>query len=122
MAHFTPVASLVGGIFIGLSSAVLLLCNGKIAGISGIIGGLLSPAKHDTLWRFLFVVGLLSGGVFFPVFSPQSFAIEISRSSGAPILAGLLVGFRARLRNGCASGPGACGVSRLSPRSIISTA
>src|SRR5882672_4305194 len=103
MAHFTPVASLVGGTLIGLSGAVLLLCNGKIAGISGIIGGLLSPTQYDTLWRFLFVIGLLSGGVFFRVFSPQSFAIEISRSRGALILAGLLVGFGTRLGNGCTS-------------------
>ncbi len=122
MAHFTPVASLTGGVFIGLSGALLLLCNGKIAGISGIVGGLLSPIKHDTLWRFLFVGGLLTGGFFFRVLSPQSFAIEISRSGGALILAGLLVGFGPRLGNGCTSGHGVCGVSRLSPRSLIATA
>ena len=122
MADFTPVASLAGGVFIGLSGALLLLCNGKIAGISGIVGGILSPTTHDTLWRFLFVVGLLTGGFFFHVFSPQSFAPEISRSSRALILAGLLVGFGARLSNGCTSGHGVCGVSRLSPRSIIATA
>ena len=122
MAHFTPVMSLIGGMLIGLSSAVLLLCNGKIAGISGIVGGILSPTKHDTLWRVLFVAGLFSGGFFFRVFLPQTFTIEISRSSGALILAGLLVGFGTRLGSGCTSGHGVCGISRLSPRSIIATA
>jgi uncharacterized membrane protein YedE/YeeE len=121
MTHFTPVASLVGGLLIGLSSAALLLCNGKIAGISGIVGGLLNPIKQDTSWRILFLAGLLSGGLVMHALSPHAFAIAISRSPSALIFAGLLVGFGTRLGSGCTSGHGVCGISRLSPRSIIAT-
>lgn len=121
MEHFTPIASLVGGMLIGLSAALLLLFDGKIAGISGIVGGILSPAKNDTLWRFVFVVGLLTGGLIFYQIAPQAFAIEISRSAGALALAGLLVGFGTRLGNGCTSGHGVCGISRISKRSILAT-
>jgi uncharacterized protein len=121
MEHFTPVSSLIGGLLIGFSAALLLLFAGKIAGISGIVGGLLSPAKDDVLWRLLFVVGLLTGGFVFHQISPQSFAIAISRSTSALILAGLLVGFGTRLGNGCTSGHGVCGISRFSRRSILAT-
>ena|SRR5262245_30222659 len=121
MEHFTPIASLAGGMLIGLSASVLLLCDGKIAGISGIVGGLLSPTKNDTLWRAVFVAGLLTGGLLFRLFSPQVFEIGISRSTGALVFAGLLVGFGTRLGNGCTSGHGVCGISRLSPRSLIAT-
>lgn len=121
MENFTPVSSLIGGMLIGLSASSLLLFDGKIAGISGIVGGILSPAKNDTLWRLLFVVGLLTGGFFFYYISPQSFEIGISRSAVALISAGLLVGFGTRLGNGCTSGHGVCGVSRLSKRSILAT-
>jgi hypothetical protein len=121
MENFTPISSLIGGMLIGLSAAALLLFDGKIAGISGIVGGILSPVKNDTLWRLLFVVGLLTGGFFFHHLSPQSFEIGISRSTGALILAGLLVGFGTRLGNGCTSGHGVCGISRFSKRSILAT-
>ena len=121
MENFTPIASLCGGILIGLSVSLLLLCDGKIAGISGIVGGLLSPTQNDTAWRVLFVAGLLTGGLFFSFFSPQVFTFSISRSTGALILAGLLVGFGTRLGNGCTSGHGVCGISRFSGRSIIAT-
>ncbi len=121
MENFTPVASLCGGIFIGLSASLLLLCDGKIAGISGIVGGLLSPTQNDTAWRVLFVVGLLTGGFLCSLFSPQAFTFSIARSPGALILAGLLVGFGTRLGNGCTSGHGVCGISRLSPRSLVAT-
>jgi hypothetical protein len=121
MEHFTPVASLFGGMLIGLSASALLFFDGKIAGISGIVGGLLSPTRNDTLWRVLFIAGLLAGGLLFSVFSPQAFEIGITRSSGAFILAGLLVGFGTRLGNGCTSGHGVCGISRFSPRSLIAT-
>ena len=121
MENFTPVASLCGGILIGLSASLLLLCDGKIAGISGIVGGLLSPTQNDTAWRVLFVVGLLTGGLLFSLFSPQVFTFSIARSTGALILAGLLVGFGTRLGNGCTSGHGVCGMSRFSLRSIVAT-
>jgi uncharacterized protein len=121
MEHFTPVTSLLGGILIGLSASVLLLFDGKIAGISGIVGGLLSPASSDTLWRVFFVTGLLVGGLLLQLVSPQVFDMGITRSGGAIVLAGLLVGFGARFGNGCTSGHGVCGMSRLSPRSLIAT-
>ena len=122
MVHFTPAASLIGGMLIGLSSAALLLFNGKIAGISGIVGGMLSPTRQDTLWRVFFIVGLLSGGFLIRWFSPQAFVIAINRSASALILAGFLVGFGTRLGNGCTSRHGVCGMSRLSPRSLVATA
>ncbi len=121
MEHFTPLASLIGGMLIGLSASMLLLFNGKIAGISGIIAGILSPAKNDTLWRIVFVAGLLVGGFLLRLLSPQTFAIGITRSWSALVVAGLLVGFGIRLGNGCTSGHGVCGLSRFSQRSLLAT-
>jgi len=121
MEQFTPIASLCGGILIGLSASLLLLSDGKIAGISGIVGGLLSPPKNDTTWRVLFIAGLLTGGFLFQLFSPSVFTIGISRSTSVLIVAGLCVGFGTRLGNGCTSGHGVCGISRFSPRSLVST-
>jgi uncharacterized membrane protein YedE/YeeE len=122
MAHFTPIASLVGGMLIGLSASLLLLCDGKIAGISGIVAGMLSPQKNDTWWRIIFVIGLLTGGLLLALLAPQTLAIATARSPAALILAGLLVGFGTRLANGCTSGHGVCGLSRGSKRSLIATA
>lgn len=121
MENFTPIASLCGGMLIGLSASLLLLWDGKIAGISGIAGGLLNPTKGDTAWRALFLAGLLTGGLGFYLFAPQVFAITISRSAAALLVAGLLVGFGTRLGNGCTSGHGVCGISRFSTRSIVAT-
>ncbi len=121
MEQFTPFASLCGGILIGLSASLLLLSDGKIAGISGIVGGLLSPVKKDTGWRLLFVLGLLTGGLLFRLVAPEVFTIGITRSTSVLMLAGLFVGFGTRLGNGCTSGHGVCGISRLSPRSLLST-
>ncbi len=122
MENFTPVASLIGGILIGLSVSALLLFNGKIAGISGIVAGLLSPTKSDIAWRAAFVAGLLTGGFMLKLASPEAFAINIARSVVTFALAGLLIGFGARLGNGCTSGHGVCGISRFSKRSIAATA
>ncbi len=121
MENFTPVASLIGGMLIGLSVSVMLLFSGKIAGISGIVGGILSPAQNDTQWRLLFLGGLLVGGLMVGFSSADVFAIEIERSWPALILAGLLVGFGARFGSGCTSGHGVCGISRFSPRSLVAT-
>lgn len=121
MEQFTPLPSLLGGMLIGLSASILLLCNGKIAGISGILGGIVHPIKQDTLWRVVFVAGLLSGGFLFHLFAPEAFTFGLERSTGALILAGVLVGFGTRLGNGCTSGHGVCGISRLSVRSIVAT-
>jgi len=121
MEQFTPIASLCGGVLIGLSASLLLFSDGKIAGISGIMGGLLHPVKKDTAWRVLFIFGLFTGGLLFQFLSPEVFTIGITRSTSMLILAGLLVGFGTRLGNGCTSGHGVCGLSRFSPRSLVST-
>jgi uncharacterized membrane protein YedE/YeeE len=122
MNNFTPFASLAGGILIGLSAAAMLLFNGKIAGISGILAGVLRPAKSDTSWRICFVGGLLAGGLILRAVLPQSFAFGILRPIGVLAIAGLLVGAGTRLANGCTSGHGVCGVARLSVRSMLATA
>jgi len=121
MENFTPVVSLIGGILIGLSASALLLFNGKIAGISGVVGGLVDLKKNDILWRAAFVTGLLTGGFILRLLAPQLLQVGIVRSGGALLVAGFMVGFGARLGNGCTSGHGVCGISRFSPRSIIAT-
>ena len=117
----TIIQSLIGGVFIGLSAAALLFFQGKIAGISSILGAVLSPAGRVGECRWLFLVGLVAGGFLSFVFRPGAFAFEINRSVTAVIVAGLLVGFGARLGQGCTSGHGVCGVGRLSLRSIVAT-
>jgi uncharacterized protein len=120
--EFTPVASLVGGVLIGLSAALLLLTVGRIAGISGIAGGLSTRLpRGDALWRVLFVVGLFAGGAAMAAWQPGMFQFAIERPMGAVVAAGLLVGFGSRLGGGCTSGHGVCGISRLSRRSILAT-
>ena len=121
MHNFTPFAALFGGILIGLSASAMLLLEGKIAGISGICAGILQPAKGDTLWKSWFVAGLIAGGLPLRIFLPGAYDFGIARSYGVLAIAGLLVGFGTRLGNGCTSGHGVCGISRLSPRSIAAT-
>jgi hypothetical protein len=120
--NFTPVASLFGGILIGVSASAMLLLHGKIAGISGIMAGVLRPAKGDTLWKVCFLLGLLSGGFWLRLFLPAAFDFGPARPFGVLALAGLMVGFGTRLGNGCTSGHGVCGISRLSMRSMVATA
>lgn len=112
---------LLGGVIIGLAAAGMMAFLGRIAGISGIVSGILTPKKGDISWRVLFVAGLVVGGGVMAIVSPGSFAITVERSFGAVAVAGLLVGFGTRLGSGCTSGHGICGLSRLSPRSIIAT-
>jgi uncharacterized protein len=114
------VRALCGGILIGLASALMLLFNGKILGISGIVGGLFQK-KDEKQWRYFFLLGLLVGGVVLLAVDREVFRISISRSPLAILIAGLLVGYGTRLGGGCTSGHGVCGVSRLSPRSIMAT-
>jgi uncharacterized membrane protein YedE/YeeE len=119
--QFTPLAALAGGLLIGIAAALLLHINGRIAGISGILGGLLQrPAAGDLAWRIAFALGLIVAPLAWRLFAPLP-AIEVA--SGVPLLvvAGLLVGFGSRLGSGCTSGHGVCGLSRLSPRSIVAT-
>jgi uncharacterized membrane protein YedE/YeeE len=122
MHNFTPIASLLGGMLIGLSASAMLLLDGKIAGISGILAGVLKPVAGDTRWRICFLAGLLTGGMALRVFLPTAFDFGIIRPFPMLIVAGLLVGFGTRLGSGCTSGHGVCGVSRLSPRSLVATA
>ena len=117
---FTPGAALAGGVLIGSAVAMLLLLDGRIAGISGIVGGLLKPARGDVGWRVAFIAGLLLAPAVYTLFAllPQ---LQIDASYGALVLAGLLVGVGTRVGGGCTSGHGVCGVSRLSPRSLVAT-
>lgn len=119
-ASFTPVAALTGGLLIGLSASLFVFLNGRIAGISGILGGLLSPARGDRLWRFAFVLGLLLAPLMWQVVA-QLPPIVIEADYPLLILAGLLVGISTRYGSGCTSGHGVCGISRLSPRSLVAT-
>jgi uncharacterized membrane protein YedE/YeeE len=121
MDAFTPVSALLGGLLIGASAALLLLVNGRIAGISGIVGGLLSPRRGDLNWRVAFVAGLVLAPVLYARFGGVLPAITIDAPAPILILAGLLIGFGARLGSGCTSGHGVCGVSRGSPRSLAAT-
>ena len=121
MDAFTPGPALLGGALIGASATLMLLVNGRIAGISGIVGGLLRPGRSELGHRALFVLGLLAGGLVLGLVAPEVFAMEIERSTGALVAAGLLVGIGTRLGNGCTSGHGVCGLSRLSRRSAVAT-
>ena len=117
--HFTPWSSLAGGMLIGVAAALLVLLSGRIAGISGIVGGLIAARRGDLAWRFAFIGGLLVAPlamVFYPM-NPR-----IDAGLGTLALAGLLVGLGTRYGSGCTSGHGVCGLSRLSPRSLVATA
>ncbi len=118
--NFTPWSALAGGALIGISAALFILLNGRIAGITGIIGGLFKPAKGDIAWRMAFTLGLIIAPAVWLLFGKLP-EIRISADYGLLIAAGLIVGFGARLGSGCTSGHGVCGISRLSPRSIIAT-
>jgi uncharacterized membrane protein YedE/YeeE len=119
LENFTPVAALAGGALIGLSASAMLYFQGRIAGISGIVGGLLTPREGDVTWRLTFLAGLLAGGLVMVLAAPSTFAVPDGRSSLAIVAAGLLVGFGTRMGNGCTSGHGVCGLTRLSPRSAV---
>ncbi len=110
-----------GGVLIGLASALLLLFNGRTAGISGIAGGLFSRVPGDAGWRAAFVGGLVAGGLLLQVFFPSALGPPVVAGFAAPVVAGLLVGFGTRLGNGCTSGHGVCGLARGSVRSLAAT-
>ncbi len=118
--HFTPLAALAGGALIGIAAAMFLLLNGRIAGISGVLGGLLRPTKGDMAWRIAFVLGLVGAPLVYVLFAALPEA-QISASYGTLIVGGLLVGIGTRYGSGCTSGHGVCGLSRLSPRSLVAT-
>ncbi len=118
--HFTPWASLAGGMLIGLAAALLILFNGRIAGISGILGGVLRPRSGDLGWRIAFLAGLLATPLLWQLWHVLP-PVRIDAGTPALIVAGLLVGVGVRYGAGCTSGHGVCGLSRLSPRSLAAT-
>ena len=120
-AHFTPWTSLAGGVLIGLAAAMLLLLNGKIAGISGILGGLLRPRAGDIGWRVAFIAGLVAAPLLYRLAAPLP-VVQVDTGTGWLVVAGLLVGLGTRYGSGCTSGHGVCGLSRMSPRSLVATA
>ena len=118
--HFTPWMALAGGIVLGLASALFILFNGRVLGISGIVGGLLRPKAGDVLWRLSFLLGMLVAPSLYVAFvGPMQATIDASWAM--VIVAGLLVGLGTRYGSGCTSGHGVCGLSRLSPRSLVAT-
>lgn len=121
MSFSFPWESLAGGVLLGVSATMLLLVNGKIAGISGILKGLLTPKHKDFSWRLMFIVGMVAGGFLGALAYAEHAPDEFNYSTLMLVAAGLLVGLGTRLGNGCTSGHGICGIGRLSRRSIVAT-
>jgi uncharacterized membrane protein YedE/YeeE len=121
MAAFDPVSALLGGCLIGLASVLLMALTGRIAGISGILGGALSLAAGDKAWRFAFLAGLIGAPLAMGLIGRPLPEAQMPASWLVIAASGLLVGFGARLGGGCTSGHGVCGMARLSPRSIVAT-
>lgn len=118
---FTPISGLIGGLLIGLSTVLMLSLNGRIAGISGIVGGLLAKKGSEAGWRMVFVLGLLLGAASYMLATGSSLPVQTQASLPVMVVAGLLVGFGTRLGSGCTSGHGISGIARLSRRSIVAT-
>lgn len=120
MGHELMMAA-AGGVLIGIASSMMLIFNGRVTGIAGIYNGALKMIRGDLAWRVAFVGGLFLAGVFMHLVNPDLFAVNIERSTGQVIIAGLLVGYGTVLGSGCTSGHGVCGLARLSPRSLVAT-
>lgn len=118
--HFTPWASLAGGVLLGLAAAMFVLFNGRVLGISGIVGGLVKPVAGDAGWRLAFVAGLVAAPLLWQLFAPLPVP-RIEATQPVLVIAGLLVGWGTRYGSGCTSGHGVCGLARLSPRSLAAT-
>ena len=121
MANFTPISAAIGGALIGLSAVLLMLLNGRIAGVTGVFAGLIDPLANDRAWRATFIVGLIVAPLSAALLGYSIPAPHMPTSFTTIAVAGLLVGFGTRLSNGCTSGHGICGIARLSPRSITAT-
>lgn len=121
MSNFTPIPALAGGLLIGAAAALLLLLKGRIAGISGIIGGLLHPSPGDASWRALFLIGMMAAPLGVLLLTGRLPQIHSLTSDRTVVVAGLLVGFGTRLGSGCTSGHGVCGLARRSKRSLAAT-
>jgi uncharacterized membrane protein YedE/YeeE len=119
--NFTPISGLIGGLLIGLATALMMLFNGKIAGVSGIVGGLLARQGSQVGWRAVFVVGLLLGAFIYMLATDGPLPVSLQASLPVMVVAGLLVGFGTRLGSGCTSGHGISGIARFSRRSIVAT-
>ena len=119
--NFTPVSGVIGGILIGIAATLLLAGSGRIAGISGIAGGLLAGVPGDTAWRLLFLLGLVLGAGVYELVTAAPLDVRIDVSAPLLVTAGFLVGFGTRLGGGCTSGHGVCGIARFSARSIVAT-
>ena len=123
IVNFTPLAALAGGVLIGLAAAMMMLLSGRLAGVSGIVAGLLPPAEGDAAWRLWFLAGLIAGAALYRVGSgegPEALVFEATWPT--LLVGGLLAGFGTRLSGGCTSGHGVCGIGRSSPRSMVATA
>ncbi len=122
MENFTPYSALAGGALIGIAASILLWLNGRLAGVSSILGGLARPAAGESRWRLLFLIGLVIGALVFAAAGGDVSAVRVDTGMPVIIAAGLLTGIGTRLGGGCTSGHGVCGVARLSRRSITATA
>jgi uncharacterized membrane protein YedE/YeeE len=120
VSDFTPISATLGGLLIGAGGTLLLVCNGRLAGVSGIVAGTIRPKAGEFLWRLCFVLGMVAAGALLGVLRPGSIE-PTSRSAAVVVIAGLLVGFGSQLGGGCTSGHGVCGMSRFSKRSIVAT-
>jgi len=121
MTHFTPVSAALGGVLLGIASSLLFVLNGRILGISGIIGEVPAAPSGDRAWRVVFLAGLLLGGIVLLVFDRSALALASEQTVPVAIAAGVLVGVGTRMSNGCTSGHGLCGIGRLSKRSLVAT-
>ncbi len=121
MEHFTPYSALAGGALIGIAASIFLWMNGAIAGISGILGGLVSASRDNVGERILFLIGLILGNLLYRFIAADA-PISIETPLPALLVAGMMVGYGTRLGSGCTSGHGICGIARVSPRSIVATA
>jgi uncharacterized protein len=121
LTTFTPESALIGGAFIGLATVLLMALLGRIAGISGIVGGLLKPAKGEVAWRFAFVAGLFVAPLCVWMVTGNRPVVTVNASTSLLIAGGLLVGLGTRIGAGCTSGHGVCGIARLSQRSLLAT-
>jgi uncharacterized membrane protein YedE/YeeE len=121
LSHFTPWTSLAGGVALGAAVALFLLLQGRVLGISGIVGGLLRPRRGDAGWRIAFLLGMLVAPTVWALFAPPT-AFRMAAGPVLLVAGGLLVGWGTRHGSGCTSGHGVCGLARLSPRSLLATA
>ena len=121
MTQFTPISAILGGALIGLAAVILFRLNGRIAGVSGIVHGFFTAENTDKLWRGLFVIGLVIGGLLYSTILGAPISAQSDTPLGLVALAGVVVGIGTRLGSGCTSGHGVCGIARFSVRSLFAT-